>query len=123
MTEITLFNITIPAYIYAPVVYFVWVSLLLFIKKIIFGRVEKFASRTSSQLDDILLGALNFPLVLLIFVSGAFIIEKISPILTDSDLSRLIIVALKTTAILAIVLSLTGFLITLFMYIRARSIY
>ncbi|MBU4589502.1 MAG: mechanosensitive ion channel family protein [Candidatus Omnitrophica bacterium] len=106
MTEITLFNITIPAYIYAPVVYFVWVSLLLFIKKIIFGRVEKFASRTSSQLDDILLGALNFPLVLLIFVSGAFIIEKISPILTDSDLSRLIIVALKTTAILAIVLFL-----------------
>ncbi len=109
MTEITLFNITIPAYIYAPAVYFVWVSLLLFIKKIIFGRIEKFASRTSSQVDDILLGALNFPLVLLIFVSGAFIIEKISPILTDSDLSRFVIVALKTTTILAIILFLDRF--------------
>jgi len=27
MKEITLFNIAIPAFIYAPVVYFIWVSL------------------------------------------------------------------------------------------------
>jgi len=109
MKEITLFNIAVPAYIYAPVVYFVWVSVLLFIKKIVFGRIEKFASRTSSRLDDILLGALNFPLVLLIFVSGAFIVEKVAPILTDSDLSRLIVVVLKTATIVAIVLFLDRF--------------
>jgi len=104
MTEITLFNITIPAFIYAPVIYFIWVSVLLIIKKIVFGRIEKLASRTKSKVDDILLGALNFPLVLLIFVSGIFILERISPILRDSELAGYFFVALKTTTVIAIVI-------------------
>ena len=104
MKEITVFNIAIPAFIYAPVVYFLWVTILLIIKKIVFSRVERFADRTKSKLDDILLGALNFPLVLLIFVSGIFILERISPILRDSELVGYFFVALKTTAVIAIVI-------------------
>lgn len=104
MKEITVFNIAIPAFIYAPVVYFLWVTILLIIKKIVFSRVERFADRTKSKLDDILLGALNFPLVLLIFVSGIFILERISPILRDSELAGYFFVALKTTAVIAIVI-------------------
>ncbi len=104
MKEITLFNIAIPAFIYAPVVYFLWVSVLLLIKKVVFGRVHKFASRTKSQLDDILLGALNFPLTLLIFVSGVFILEQIAPVLTDSELSKYTLIGLKTTTIVAIII-------------------
>lgn len=104
MKEITLFNIAIPAFIYAPVVYFLWVSVLLLIKKIVFGKVRKFTSRTKSQLDDIFLGALNFPLTLLIFVSGVFILEKIAPVLTDSELSRYTLIGLKTTTVVAIII-------------------
>ena len=104
MKEITLFNIVIPAFIYAPVVYFLWVSVLLLIKKIVFGRVHKFASRTKSQLDDILLGALSFPVTLLIFVSGVFILEQIAPILSDSELSKYSLIGLKTTTIVAIII-------------------
>jgi len=104
MKEITLFNVEVPAFIYAPVIYFVWVSVLLFIKKIVYGRVEKFASHTKSKLDDIILAALNFPLVLLIFVSGIFILEKFSPILTGSELSGYFLVGLKTTTVIAIIL-------------------
>jgi len=110
MKEITLFNITIPAFIYAPVIYFLWVTILLSIKKLVFGRIQRFASKTKSQLDDILLGALNFPLVLLIFVSGIFIIEKISPVLTDSELSKYVLIVLKTTTIVAIVIFMDRFL-------------
>lgn len=106
MKEIALFNVTIPAFIYAPVVYFLWISVLLVIKKIVFGRVEKFAARTRSQLDDILLGALNFPLVLLIFVSGVVVLERISPVLSDSELSKYFFVALKTTTIVAVIIFL-----------------
>ena len=106
MKEIVLFNITIPTFIYAPVIYFLWVTILLFIKKIVFVRIEKFASRTKSQVDDILLSALNFPLVLLIFVSGVFILERVSPLLTDSEVSRYFSIALRTTTIIAIVIFL-----------------
>lgn len=106
MKEITFFNITIPAFIYAPVIYFLWISVLLFIKKIVFTRIERFASRTSSKLDDILLGALNLPLVLLIFVSGFVIIERIAPLPTESELIKYLLVALKTTTVLAIIIFL-----------------
>ncbi len=106
MKEITVFNLTIPAFIYGPVIYFLWISLLLFIKKTIFLRIERVAKKTSSNIDDILLEALNFPLVLIIFVSGAFVVEKISPILSDSDLSKFIIMALKATTVIAVIIFL-----------------
>ncbi|MBU1006193.1 MAG: mechanosensitive ion channel family protein [Candidatus Omnitrophica bacterium] len=105
MKEITLFNFSIPTFIYAPVVYFLWVSVLLLTKKAVFDRIHALASRTRSQLDDILLDALNFPLTLLIFVSGMFILEKIMPsILSESELSKYAVVALKTTTIVAIII-------------------
>ena len=106
MKDIMLFNVTIQAFIYAPVVYFIWVSILLSIKKLIFVRVERFAGRTSSKLDDILLSALNFPLVLLIFVSGIFIVERISPIQSDSEIFKYFLVGFRTTTVIAIILFL-----------------
>jgi len=106
MKEITLFGIGIPAFIYAPVVYFIWVSLLLWVKQVVFGRIEKIASRTSSKLDDILLTALNFPLVLLIFVSGIYVIERISPITANNEITQYVLVAFKATTIAAIILFL-----------------
>ncbi|MFH1656121.1 MAG: mechanosensitive ion channel family protein [Candidatus Omnitrophota bacterium] len=104
MQDITILNITIPALIYAPIVYLLWVSILLFIKKIVFDKIEKIAAKTSSKLDDIFLSALNFPLVLLIFVSGAVILEKIAPISKEAELTTYFIVGLKATTIVAIIL-------------------
>ncbi|MBC8473749.1 MAG: mechanosensitive ion channel family protein [Candidatus Omnitrophica bacterium] len=106
MKEITLFSIKIPAFIYAPVVYFVWVSLLLWVKKVVFGRIEKIASKTSSKLDDILLTAMNLPMVLLIFVSGIYVIEKISPITANNEITQYVLVAFKATTVAAIILFL-----------------
>ena len=104
MKDITLFNITISAWIYAPVIYLVWVSVLLIIKRVFYSRVEKFAARTRSKLDDILLDALNFPLVLLIFVSGAVILEKIAPIEKEAVLTTYFMVGFKITTVLAVIL-------------------
>ncbi|MFH1854133.1 MAG: mechanosensitive ion channel family protein [Candidatus Omnitrophota bacterium] len=113
MKDITLFNVTIPAFIYAPIVYFIWVSILLVIKKLVFVRVERFANRTSSKLDDILLSALNFPLVLLIFVSGVAIVEQISPIAADSGILRYLVIGLRATTVIAMILFLDKLFINL----------
>ncbi len=104
MQDLTILGIKVAAWIYAPAVYLVWVSFFLFLKKIVFWRIEKFAAKTSSKLDDIILSALNLPLVMLIFVSGAVILEKISPISKEAELTTYFIVALKATTIIAVVM-------------------
>ncbi|OIO37867.1 MAG: mechanosensitive ion channel protein MscS [Candidatus Omnitrophica bacterium CG1_02_49_10] len=106
MQDIVIFGRNVPALIYAPVIYFIWVSLLLVLKKVIFSRIQKFAEKTTSKLDDILLGALDLPLTLLVFVSGATVLEKIAPIIGDGELTRYFVVALKATTVVAIVLFL-----------------
>jgi small-conductance mechanosensitive channel len=104
MRDITILGITISAWIYAPVVYLVWVSLLLFIKKLIFARIEKFAAKTKTHIDDILLSALNFPIILLIFVSGALVLERITPISQEARLTIYFLITLKAATIIAVVL-------------------
>lgn len=104
IVDIAFFDLKVPAFIYVPIIYFLWVSVLLAIKKLIFVRIEKLASATNSKLDDILIGALNLPLTLLIFASGVFIVERVLPILSDSELFKYLLVVLKTTTIVAIVI-------------------
>ena len=104
MQDLVIFGFKIPAVIYAPVIYLLWVSILLSIKKIVFSHIEKFAVRTQTKLDDILLNALNLPLVLLIFVSGAVILEKIAPVSKEAELTTYFLIGLKATTIVAVIL-------------------
>jgi small-conductance mechanosensitive channel len=106
MKDITIFGLRISAWIYAPVIYFFWVSILLLAKRAIFSQIKRFAEKTKTQLDDILLEALDLPLVLLIFVSGVFVLEKILPLGQDAELTRYFIVALKATTIIAVIIFL-----------------
>lgn len=104
MKGITLFNLTISAWIYAPIIYFLWVSLFLLAKRVLYKRVRSFAQKTKTRLDDVFLEALDLPLTLLIFVSGAVILEKVAPLGQGAELTRHFIVALKATTIVAVVL-------------------
>ena len=104
MESITIFGFKILAWAYAPVVYFLWVSIFLFIKKLYYGKIKKFAEKTLSKIDDILLDALDLPLTLIIFVSGAIVLEKISPLGKNAELTRYFILAMKITGIVAIVI-------------------
>ena len=106
MQEITVFGVTISPWIYAPVVYFVWVIIFLIIKKIVFVNISKIAKKTESKLDDILLDALNFPLVLFAFVSGSFILNWLTPFDEKGELTQWFFIALKLTAVVAIILFL-----------------
>lgn len=106
MNSISIFSMEISAWIYAPAVYFLWVSILLILKKVFFKRIKKIADKTKTRLDDVFLDALNLPLTLLIFVSGIWILEKISPQIGDAELARYFFIALKATAIVAVIIFL-----------------
>jgi len=104
MNGVTLYGVTIPTWVFLPVAYFLWVSILLIIKKVLFVRVQKFAKKTKTHLDDILLEALNLPLLLLIFTSGIFVIEHFSLVEMEDNLLQYFILAFKTVTIVAIIL-------------------
>ena len=104
MNSISIFNVQISAWIYVPVVYFLWVCALLLCKKIVFNRIRHWVGRTKTQIDDVLLNALNLPLMLLVFVSGMVVLEKISPLGEDAQLTRYFFIALRATAIVAVII-------------------
>lgn len=106
MQDIKIFGITISMWLYAPVVYFVWVSLLLLIKRICYGKIKKLALRTKTKLDDIFLGSLDLPLMLLIFVSGGAVVARFMPLSQEAELINSFYIALKATTIVAIILFL-----------------
>ena len=104
MQEITVFGVTISTWIYVPVVYFVWVSVLIIIKKIIFKQIENISNRTKMRFDDILVSALDLPITLLILVSGALVVEKALPPEFTGDLLANFLLMLKATTIIAVIL-------------------
>jgi small-conductance mechanosensitive channel len=104
VNSISILGVEISAWVYVPVVYFLWVSILLLCKKIVFNRIRHWAGKTKTQLDDVLMNALNLPLTLLIFVSGIFILEKISPFREETELMRYFFIALRATAIVAAII-------------------
>lgn len=104
MNSITIFNIEISAWIYAPVVYLVWVSVLLALKKILFSRIKHWVGRTKTRLDDVILNALNLPLTLLIFVSGILVLERISPLGEGALLTRYFFIVFRAAAIVAVII-------------------
>lgn len=110
MNNIIIFGVEVSAWIYAPVVYFLCVTILFIVKKIVFVRIKKITSKTKLRLDDLLLNSLDFPLTLLIFVSGIFVLERISPLGEGTELTKYFFVALRCTTIIAIILFLDKFL-------------
>jgi small-conductance mechanosensitive channel len=110
MTNITLFGLEIHAAIYIPVLYFLWVSVFLILKVVLFSKIRALAEKTVTKLDDIFLDAANIPLVLLVFVSGVFVLDNIFQFGTDSELLQLIDITFKATAIIAIIMFCDKFL-------------
>lgn len=104
MKDLTILGIGIHPAIYVPILYFVWVTVLLLIKKVLFNKVMAFADKTALKLDDVIMKSMDFPLVLLIFVSGAFVLDNIFQFGTDSELLQFVDIAFKATAIIAIII-------------------
>jgi len=104
MKTLTILGIEIAPWIWAPVVYFLWVSVLLLIKKVVYDQIRRLADKTKTEIDNIFLDAADLPLTLLIFVTGAIILKKIGPFDIDGELTRYFFVGLRVTTVLAIIM-------------------
>jgi small-conductance mechanosensitive channel len=103
-------DITISDWILVPLIYFLWISLWLLLKRVVFKFLQRLTSRTKTRLDDIFLAAADFPATLLIFSSGAMVVEKLLPIILHGKLTSNFVVIFKAVSIVAVVLFLDRFL-------------
>ena len=104
MEQIEIFGFTLSTWIVIPIAFFLWVTLLLFIKKRIFVLIKKLIGKTETKLDDVFINAIDFPATLLIFASGGALVERIMPLATDNELTTYFIIGFKAVAIVAVVL-------------------
>lgn len=118
MNNSTIFGMSVPVWILVPVIYFLWVTVLLFVKRVSFKTLQKLASRTKTQLDDILIKSADLPLNLLIFTSGGAFVEQLIPSLAadsvNAPLTNYFLVGFKAATIIAIVLFIDRFSNALF---------
>jgi small-conductance mechanosensitive channel len=110
MSDIILFSLSIPAWLYAPVVYFLWVSLFLILKKMLFDGIVKMCQGTPTRMDDLLVSALHLPVTLLVFASGAVALERLFRFEATNGIATYFLVGLRATTIVAIILFLDRFL-------------
>lgn len=118
MNNSTIFGMSVPVWILVPVIYFLWVTVLLFVKRICFKTLQRLASRTKTQLDDIFVQSADLPLNLLIFTSGGAFVEQLIPSLAsgsaNAPLTNYFLVGFKAATIIAIVLFIDRFSNALF---------
>lgn len=62
MSEIQIGSVTIASWIIIPIIFFLWVTILFVVKKIIFRAIRTFAQKTKTQIDDLFIKSANFPL-------------------------------------------------------------
>ncbi len=72
-------------WIYGPIVSLAAVAALFFLKRWVFKLVDRLAARTTTQMDDVLLSAMNRPLNLVIIASGLLLLSRILPLADAAD--------------------------------------
>ncbi|MBI4565217.1 MAG: mechanosensitive ion channel family protein [Planctomycetes bacterium] len=98
-----LLGVSFPAWIWVPIFLAGWVVFGFALKAVLFSRLHRLAQRTASKLDDVLIRALGFPLVMLILVSSPVALVNLTPTGTP-DSQRTLNLALAATAILAAII-------------------
>lgn len=104
MQQINIFGITVSAGIVIPVACFVWITILLLIKKHIFVIIKKLVGKTETKLDDVFIQSVDFPATLLIFASGGALVERMIPLATNNELTTYFLIGFKAAVIIAVVL-------------------
>ena len=77
--------------IYGPAAFLLWVSLLHFLKRLLFSKIRNIAEKTPFQWDIILIDTARFPLSLLILGSGIYILQLLLPLERKFEQAALIV--------------------------------
>ncbi|MCK5580227.1 MAG: mechanosensitive ion channel family protein [Candidatus Omnitrophica bacterium] len=110
MQNINFLGFSFSSWLIVPLAYFAWVTVLLAIKRICFKAVKKAAGKTKTRLDDVFVQAADFPLTLLAFASGGFIVEWVLPSMRDAQLAKYFVIGFKAATIIAIIMFVDKFL-------------
>ncbi len=94
----------LPSYFYTPVIFLLWVLVLWLIKRIVFGRLKKWAASTPLWWDDVLVESLSFPINFLILASGLAIFTNLLPL--SKTIDHWVAVGFRSSVILCVVLFL-----------------
>ncbi|MBI3315801.1 MAG: mechanosensitive ion channel family protein [Candidatus Omnitrophica bacterium] len=68
-----------------PAVFLFWLCALWLVKRYFLYRLRRWAVSTKTRWDNIVIGALSFPLDFLILASGLVLLEKILPLSSQAD--------------------------------------
>ena len=104
MSDFIILGVTISPWILIPLIYFLWASFWLIVKRFGFHAIRKFSRKSTTRIDDVLVRAADFPVTLLIFTSGGVIVEKMLPFLTNHELTHYFVIILKAVTVVAVVL-------------------
>jgi small-conductance mechanosensitive channel len=89
-----------------PIVFVAWLVGLTVVMKVIYARVRRLAARTSTDIDDIIIGAVRIPVLIIILLTGGLILAKILPL--SPELDRGLNLGVRLTVIVAGVLFVDG---------------
>jgi small-conductance mechanosensitive channel len=91
-------------WVQGPIGFVLWMSLLLFLRRVLLRSLRRVAARTHWTWDDVIIQALSGPLLIAIFASGLLILGRILPLSPEWD--RAFDVLLAAAIPLALVLSI-----------------
>jgi small-conductance mechanosensitive channel len=72
-------------WVIGPLVFLGWVIGLTLIMRVLYGRIRALATRTATDIDDVLVGALRAPVLLVILITGGLILSRILPLSAEWD--------------------------------------
>jgi len=104
MGEINIGGVMIPRWVLIPVMFFVWVTGLLFIKNVAFRAVRRITKKTTTRLDDIFVRSAGFPVTLLIVVSGGALVEHLMPLAVEGQITYYFVTGFKAAMVVAAIL-------------------
>jgi len=104
MNNMVVGNWQISPAVYIPFLYFIWISVFLLLKSIFFTKIRRFAEKTKVRFDDIFVGALDLPLLLMIFASGVFVLDNFFEFSTGNEFLVFVNIAFKVIAIIAVII-------------------
>jgi small-conductance mechanosensitive channel len=89
--------------------------------RVLYGRLHQLAARTATDIDDVIVGALRVPVVLVILVTGGLILARILPLSPEWD--RAFGLGVRITVILAGVLFVDGLIKALLQRASRKATY
>ncbi len=108
-------------WVVGPLVFVAWCIGLSIVMRILYGRLHHLALRTATDIDDVIVGALRVPVVLVILVTGGLILGRIMPLSPEWD--RAFSLGVRIVVILAGVLFVDGLIKALLQRASRKATY